>query len=242
MFWLRRSGPKGFGRTAAWLASINTGPYHQRAFLSYLTPGGFVASKAFLTHPGLRLGANVYVGDNVIISQSEAGGSVELQDNVHLYGDTFVDTGLGGRIRIGSGTHIQPGCHLHAYLSDITIGKQVEIAPRCGFYNYDHGMVPGQPIMDQPLTSKGGISVGDGAWIGFGVTVLQGVTIGEGAVVAAGAVVVHDIPSNAIAAGVPARVIGNRTLANEDPSEDKLVSINSSREVRAKQPIRKVQE
>lgn len=201
-----------------------------------------MAPRAFLTHPGLILGANVYVGDNVVISQSEAGGSVELHDNVHLYGDTFVDTGLGGRIRIGAGTHIQPGCHFHAYLSDITIGKQVEIAPRCGFYTYDHGMAPGMPIMEQPLTSKGGISVGDGAWIGYGVTVLQGVTIGEGAVVAAGAVVVHDIPNNAIAAGVPARVIGSRTMANEDPSDDKLVSINSSRDVRDKQPIRKFQE
>lgn len=45
------------------------------------------------------------------------------------------------------------------------------------------------------------------AWLGAGVTVLPGVTIGENAVVAAGAVVSKDVPRNAIAAGVPAKII-----------------------------------
>ena len=67
--------------------------------------------------------------------------------------------------------------------------------------------------MDQPLTSKGGIAVGDGAWLGYQVTVLHGVTIGAGAVIAAGSVVVRDIPDNAIAAGVPAKVIKYRTAS-----------------------------
>ena len=67
--------------------------------------------------------------------------------------------------------------------------------------------------MDQPLTSKGGIAVGDGAWLGYQVTVLHGVTIGAGAVIAAGSVVVRDIPDNAIAARVPAKVIKYRTAS-----------------------------
>ena len=224
MFWLRRSGPRNLGRVAAWFASRHTAPYHQRSYLANLLPQGFVAASARLSHPDLRLGNHVYVGDRVFVSCTNIGGTVELQDRVHLYGDSFIETGMGGRILIEEATHIQPGCHLHAYLSEIRIGRQVEIAPGCGFYNYNHGTAPGRLIMDQPLHSSGGISVGDGAWIGYGVSVLQGVTIGEGAVIAAGAVVTHNVPANAIAAGVPARIVGYRSATKENASRDTVPS------------------
>ena len=212
---LKHSGQGAFGCLAARLASWGTMPYHGRAFLAEMTPRGFVAPSAAISHPDLRLGKHVYIGDHVVISFLNGGGPLELQDQVQLYGDAFLQTGSGGRLRIGAGTHIQPGCHIHAILADITIGKQVEIAPGCGFYCYDHGIDPGVMIMEQPLKTKGGISVGDGAWLGHRVTVLQGVSIGAGAVIAAGSVVVHSIPDNAIAAGVPARVIRYRSAAND---------------------------
>ena len=44
-------------------------------------------------------------------------------------------------------------------------------------------------------------------WIGSNVTVCPGVTIGSNVVIGAGAVVTHDIPDNALAFGVPARVV-----------------------------------
>lgn len=47
-------------------------------------------------------------------------------------------------------------------------------------------------------------------WIGSKAIVLQGVKIGNGAIIAAGAVVTKDVPSYAIVAGVPARIIKYR--------------------------------
>ncbi|NUQ39139.1 MAG: N-acetyltransferase, partial [Caldilineales bacterium] len=46
-----------------------------------------------------------------------------------------------------------------------------------------------------------------GASIDSGATILCGVTIGEYALVGAGSVVTKDVPSRAIVAGVPARVL-----------------------------------
>ncbi|CAK2793179.1 Succinyltransferase-like protein [Vibrio crassostreae] len=54
----------------------------------------------------------------------------------------------------------------------------------------------------------GDIILEQDVWLGTNVTVKGGVTIGEGAVVAAGSVVTKSIPAFAIAAGNPARVVG----------------------------------
>lgn len=43
--------------------------------------------------------------------------------------------------------------------------------------------------------------------MGENVTILKGVTIGDNVVIGANAVVTHDIPDNAVAVGVPAKVI-----------------------------------
>ncbi|MBG6214254.1 MULTISPECIES: DapH/DapD/GlmU-related protein [unclassified Cryobacterium] len=52
--------------------------------------------------------------------------------------------------------------------------------------------------------------VGSDVWIGYAATVLSGVTIGDSSIIGAGAVVTRSIPSNSIAVGNPARVVGTR--------------------------------
>ena len=206
-YWVRRSGPHGPARIAARLAAVGTPPYHGREFLSYLDPRGFIAPTASVSKSNLALGQHVFIGDYVIVSSGPDGGPVEFGDSVQLYGDTFIHTAAGGKLTIKSGTHIQPGAYIVACISEIRIGRNVEIAPRCALYSYNHGMAPGTPIMSQPLESKGPITIGDYAWLGHGVIVLSGVHIGAGAVIGAGSVVAFDIPDNAIATGNPAQVI-----------------------------------
>ncbi len=209
-FWMRFAGLGYFGRFATSLATWFAPPYHERRRLACYNSKGYIAPSATIHHFDLQLGANIFIGDRVVIFQDHNGGSVELAERVHLYGDTCIQTGDGGSLQIGLDTHIQPRCQFSAYKAPIQIGCGVQIAPSCAFYPYDHGIASGELIAKQPLQTKGGIIIDDDAWLGFGVIVLDGVRIGKGAVVGAGAVVTHDIPDNAIAVGVPARVVSMR--------------------------------
>lgn len=198
------------GRTAARLARLGLAPGPGCVVLAHLHARGYAAPSACLAHPRMHFGRYVYFGDRVLAFADQSAGEIEIADRVELYSDVTLRTGPGGRIEIGSGTHVQPGCLLASFLASIQIGQNVEIAAACAFYSYSHGSASRHLIMQEPLVSKGPIIVGDGAWIGHGATVLNGVTIGHGAIIGAGAVVTRDVPDEAIAAGVPARVIGRR--------------------------------
>jgi acetyltransferase-like isoleucine patch superfamily enzyme len=128
-------------------------------------------------------------GESVIIYLAENGGPVEMGDQVLILRDTIIETGFGGSLVIGSGTTVNPRCQLNAYLAPIQIGRGVQLAPNCALYSYDHGFTPGESIREQPLQTRGGITIDDDAWLGVGVIVLSGVHIGRGAVVERGSVV-----------------------------------------------------
>lgn len=49
--------------------------------------------------------------------------------------------------------------------------------------------------------------MGCNVWIGDKVTILGGVTIGDNVIIGAGSIITHDIPSNSMAAGAPAKVV-----------------------------------
>jgi acetyltransferase-like isoleucine patch superfamily enzyme len=146
--------------------------------------------------------------------------------------------GTSGFLVAGKGLHVGKGTRLWAPKrliigDDVYIGKQVHIEANCEIGDYclianrvaiigrhDHDFSkPGFPVRYAPwVASRRFVSpfgdekavIGSDVWVGYGVTVLTGVTIGRGAIVAAGAVVTRDIPPYAIAAGIPARVVGQR--------------------------------
>ena len=102
----------------------------------------------------------------------------------------------------------------------LRIGNYCSIGPETAFIlNADHytNTVTTYPFQVQMLhsvsnegISKGDITVEDDVWIGYGAVIMSGVHIGQGAVIAAGAVVTKDVPSYAIAGGIPARILKYR--------------------------------
>jgi UDP-2-acetamido-3-amino-2,3-dideoxy-glucuronate N-acetyltransferase len=133
---------------------------------------------------------------------------------VNLYGCR-----IGSRTRIGAFVEIQKGATIgarckissHSFICEgVTIEDEVFIGHGVMFINdlYPRATnASGEPKGDHDWQLLE-IRVRRGASIGSNASILAGVTIGEGALVAAGAVVTADVPAGAIAAGVPASVIG----------------------------------
>jgi Acetyltransferase (isoleucine patch superfamily) len=84
----------------------------------------------------------------------------------------------------------------------ITIGRKVFIARDVVIMDSDfHQIIAKDYEMSKP------VYIGDHVWIGTRAMILKGVTIGDGAIIAAGAIVTKNVPSKALVAGVPAKVI-----------------------------------
>lgn len=209
-FWLRWGGVGLLGRfssrLAAWLAPPNLG----QVALAYMTPRGYIDATVTIYHSDLRLGRHVFLASGVSIVEYDKDCPVTLADKVEIHRSTLLETGQKGYIKIGTETSIHPRCQIKSFVEPVLIGEGVMLAANTAIYSYDHGLMPDQPIISQPLTSKGPVTIHNDSWIGTGAIILSGVTIGEGAVVAAGAVVTKDVPAGAIAVGNPARVIKYR--------------------------------
>ena len=115
------------------------------------------------------------------------GNDVEICANSHIAKGSLSDTVIGNGTKIDSLVHIS---------HNVSIGKNCEITA---------GAVIG-----------GSAEVGDYTWIGLNATIKDHVKIGNNVIVASGASVIHDIPSNDIVAGVPAKSIKNKVNATSD--------------------------
>ena len=71
------------------------------------------------------------------------------------------------------------------------------------------------------------VRIGDDVMIGANAVILEGVQVGNNAVVAAGSVVTADVPKNAVAAGIPAKLIKMR----DSRTDSKTAMVASLREL-----------
>ncbi|MCM1523047.1 MAG: sugar O-acetyltransferase [Ruminococcus sp.] len=120
----------------------------------------------------------------------------------------------GGRhVHFGSGIYVNSNLTLvddgHIY-----VGDKVMFGPNVTVATANHPIDP--ELRSRGLQYNKDVYIGENAWICAGVIIVPGVHIGKNAVIGAGSVVTKDIPDNALAAGVPCRVL---RYANEHDRE-----------------------
>ena len=134
-----------------------------------------------------------------------------------------------GRLRIGEGTLLEPGCWLTlapegeieigegcflnrgtmiAAQGSVKIGDHTMFANGCFVGDAEHRFDdPELPITWQGFTSKGPVEIGANCWFGVNCAVTSGVTVGERCVIGSNSVVTRDLPAGVVAAGAPAQII-----------------------------------
>ena len=127
----------------------------------------------------------------------EVGMDVKVNGHTWFYGR--------GKVRIGDRTWVGPGCQFHStYGTIIDVGADCDIAPCVMFVTGTHKIGTSARRAGEGYAHD--ITIRNGCWLGARVTVLGNVTIGTGSFIAAGSLVNSDMPSNSLAAGVPAKI------------------------------------
>jgi acetyltransferase-like isoleucine patch superfamily enzyme len=161
----------------------------------------------------MPVAADVTLGDHVRIFQP---------DLVNLYGCSIgAETKIGAFVEIQKNARIGERCKIssHAFICEgVAIEDECFVGHGVMFTNDVYPRAVNEDGTQQTEADWTVIKtvVKKRASIGSNATILAGVTIGESALVGAGAVVTHDVPSFAIVAGVPARVIGDVRKLSED--------------------------
>jgi acetyltransferase-like isoleucine patch superfamily enzyme len=155
----------------------------------------------------MRVGGMVFLGRQVRIQIGKQG-LVRFGSWVWIGRGTKIRC-HEGEVRIGAKTVLGEDCTISAY-QHVSIGEQCIVADRVMLIDFDHNVAEVErPIRVQGIYKRD-VRVGNNVWIGYGAQILRGVTVGDNAIIGASAVVSKDVPSNAVVAGVPARVIRMR--------------------------------
>ena len=144
------------------------------------------------------------------------GDGSRVYDQVNLYGCKIgKNTKIDSYVYIEAGVTIGNDCKIRPFVfipTGVTIEDDVFIAPNVTFTNDKHPRSHGDwKLLETRVKSH--------ASIGAGSTITPGVTIGENALIGAGSVVTRDVPDNAIAVGMPARIVGRRARLQHNGAE-----------------------
>jgi acetyltransferase-like isoleucine patch superfamily enzyme len=186
---------------------------------------------AILRLRGIRVGRNFYIQGTPFLKIRGKASNILIGDDVKVHGGIDLRNRENGTIVIEEGVSFDDGCRIVAAReaivtfrarsdignfcifncgASVTIGEDTMMAGYCYIQSSSHGMRRTQTVKSQPHTHTP-IAIGRDVWLGAGATILPGVIVGDGAVVGARSIVNNDVPPFCIVAGIPAKVIGERS-------------------------------
>jgi acetyltransferase-like isoleucine patch superfamily enzyme len=150
---------------------------------------------------------------NCISDNVKLGENVQLSKFLNLYGCEIGDgTKIGAFVEIQKNACVGKRCKIssHTFICEgVVIEDNVFIGHGVMFINdtYPRATTADGRLQNNADWKVERTVIKKGASIGSNATILSNTKIGENAIVGAGSVVTKDVPSNAIVAGNPARVL-----------------------------------
>lgn len=139
----------------------------------------------------------------------EKGVKIGVTSSPHfLNGCAYIEARhLGALVEIGENTWINNSFSCIAHYSQISIGRNCLIGTNVEIIDSDfHGLRLEERTSFRPELASP-VVIEDWVFIGSNARILKGVRVGRGAVIANSSLVISDVPPNAVAGGVPAKVI-----------------------------------
>ena len=168
-----------------------------------------------LRHPHkIVLGDGVVLDDNSVVDAKGADNAgVILRDRVYVGRNTILYC-KNGDIEIGENVSFSANCIV--FSSNKLVMKKDSVVAAFAYLlsggEYDLND-PTPFALQKGTCTQGPLEIGAGCWIGAGAQVLDGASLGDRCVLGAGAVANKPLPADAVAVGVPARVIQTRKSA-----------------------------
>jgi UDP-2-acetamido-3-amino-2,3-dideoxy-glucuronate N-acetyltransferase len=142
-----------------------------------------------------------------VLKDVEIGEGTVIHDQVNLF-----KCKIGKNCKVDAYVYVEEGvvigdnCKVRPFVfipTGVIIEDNVFVGPNVSFTNDKYPKVRGEWKLLRTTIEKG-------SSVGANSVILPGVTIGEDALVGAGSVVTKDVPSMAVVAGNPARIMGYR--------------------------------
>ena len=181
--------------------------------------------------PNTHITGATSVAERCVIGPNSIVDGAQIGSECRVWSSVVEGSELEAGVRVGPYTHVRPGSRIaegvvlgnfaevnrstvgrnskaahFSYLGDAEVGEDVNIGAGTVTVNYDG-------------ENKQPTRIGDGAFIGCDTMLVAPVEVGDGAQTAAGAVVTKDVPPDAMAVGVPARV-KSKNKRKSDGGED----------------------